>query len=113
DGHGSFSSPKIINNTITGSRSVVATDLDGDGDIDILSNGGQPAQVFWMENMDGQGTFGTMHVILEMGDYANGIFLADVDGDNDMDVFSANPYINEVAWFENLDGQGTFGSKNI
>jgi len=113
DGHGSFSSPKIINNTITGSRSVVATDLDGDGDIDILSNGGQPAQVFWMENMDGQGTFGTMHVILEMGDYANGIFLADVDGDNDMDVFSATPYINEVAWFENLDGQGTFGSKNI
>jgi len=63
--------------------------------------------------MDGQGTFGTMHVILEMGDYANGIFLADVDGDNDMDVFSATPYINEVAWFENLDGQGTFGSKNI
>tara|TARA_R110002020_G_scaffold12205_6_gene45085 strand:+ start:2479 stop:3156 length:678 start_codon:yes stop_codon:yes gene_type:complete len=48
-----------------------------------------------------------------MGDYANGIFLADVDGDNDMDVFSASPYINEVAWFENLDGQGTFGSKNI
>ena len=63
--------------------------------------------------MDGQGTFGTIHVILEMGDYANGIFLTDVDGDNDMDVFSASPYINEVAWFENLDGQGTFGSKNI
>src|SRR5690606_17663105 len=70
DGQGSFSTPKTINNIITGSRSVVATDLDGDGDMDILGNGGQPAQIFWMENMDGQGTFGTMHIILEMGDYA-------------------------------------------
>lgn len=113
DGHGSFSSPKIINNIIDSSRSVVATDMDGDGDIDIVGNARQPAQIFWMENMDGQGTFGTMHIILEMGDYANGIFVADVDGDNDMDVFSASPYINEVAWFENLDGQGTFGTKNI
>ncbi len=113
DGQGSFSTPKTINNIITGSRSVVATDLDGDGDMDILGNGGQPAQIFWMENMDGQGTFGTMHIILEMGDYANGVFVADVDGDNDMDVFSAAPFINEVAWFENVDGLGNFSSKNI
>src|SRR5690606_3240212 len=105
--------PKTINNIITGSRSVVATDLDGDGDMDILGNGGQPAQIFWMENMDGQGTFGTMHIILEMGDYANGVFVADVDGDNDMDIFAASPYINEIAWFENLDGLGSFSSKNI
>ena len=113
DGEGNFSSPKIINNIISNSRSVVATDMDGDGDIDILGNGGQPAQIFWMENMDGQGIFGTMHIILEMGDYANGIFVADVDGDNDMDVFSASPFINEVAWFENVDGLGNFSSKNI
>ena len=113
DGQGNFSAPKIINNIITGSRSVMATDMDGDGDMDILGNGGQPTQIFWMENMDGQGTFATMHIILEMGDYANSIFVADVDEDNDMDVFASSPYINEVAWFENLDGLGNFGSKNI
>lgn len=113
DGHGNFSAPKIINNIIESSRSVVAVDMDGDGDMDILGNARQPAQIFWMENMDGQGTFGTMHIVLEMGFYANTVFAADVDGDNDMDIFSATPYINEVAWYENLDGLGNFGTKNI
>jgi hypothetical protein len=113
DGQGNFSTPKIINNIIDSSRSVVAVDMDGDGDMDILGNARQPAQIFWMENMDGLGTFGTMHIILEMGFYANTVFAVDVDGDNDIDVFSATPYINEVAWFENLDGLGNFGSKNL
>ena len=113
DGQGNFSMPKAINNTITSSRSVFAADMDDDGDIDIVGNGGQPAQIFWMENMDGQGSFGTMHVIREMDAYANTIFAADVDLDGDMDVFAASPYINEVAWYENLDGLGNFGSKNI
>ncbi len=113
DGQGNFSTQKIINNIISNSRSLVATDMDGDGDIDILGNARQPAQIFWMENMDGQGTFGTMHIILEMDFYANTVFAADVDGDNDIDVFSATPFINEVAWFENMDGLGNFSSKNI
>ncbi|MEZ4881840.1 MAG: T9SS type A sorting domain-containing protein [Flavobacteriaceae bacterium] len=113
DGQGNFSASKIINNIIDSSRSVVAVDMDGDGDIDILGNARQPAQIFWMENMDGQGTFGTMHIVLEMGFYANTLLAADVDGDNDMDIFSATPYTNEVAWYENLDGLGNFGSKNI
>lgn len=113
DGQGNFSTAKIINNIIDSSRSVVAVDMDGDGDMDILGNARQPAQIFWMENMDGQGTFGTMHIVLEMGFYANTVFAADVDGDNDMDIFSVTPYTNEVAWFENLDGLGNFGQKNI
>ncbi len=113
DGQGNFSMPKAINNTITSSRSVFAADMDGDGDLDILGNAGQPAQIFWMENMNGQGSYGTMHVIREMDAYANTIFAADVDLDGDMDVFAASPYINEVAWYENLDGNGSFGSKNV
>jgi hypothetical protein len=113
DGQGGFSSPKIINNTISGSRSVITADLDEDGDMDILANGGQPAQLFWMENMDGLGTFGSMRIILEMGDYARSIFVADTDEDGDLDVFAASPYINEIAWYENLDGLGNFGPKNI
>lgn len=113
DGQGDFGSQKIINNIITGSRSVFAADLDGDGDIDILGNGVQPAQLFWMENMDGLGNFGTMNIILEMGDYANSIFVGDIDKDGDLDVITASPYINEVAWYENLDGLGNFGTKIV
>src|SRR5690606_29243025 len=69
-------------------------------------------KIFWIENMDGLGTFGTLHIINDIGSYSNVIFAADVDGDGDMDVFSASPGDNEVAWYENLDGLGSFGPKN-
>ncbi len=37
----------------------------------------------------------------------------DIDNDGDMDVFSASPWDHKIAWYENLDGQGLFGSQQI
>lgn len=113
DGQGGFSTTKIIDNTITNSRSVVASDMDGDGDIDILANANEPEEIFWIENMDGLGSFGSKHIISNINFYPNVVYSADIDNDGDMDVFSASPADNELAWFENLDGLGNFGSKNI
>ena len=112
DGQGNFSTTKIIDNTISNSRSVVAVDMDDDGDVDILGNSSDTERIFWIENMDGIGTFGIRHSINEIGSYSNVIFAADADGDGDMDVFSASPGDNEVAWYENLDGLGNFGPKS-
>ncbi|WP_410006680.1 T9SS type A sorting domain-containing protein [Aequorivita nionensis] len=112
DGQGDFSNAKIIDNTIGSPRFVMSADMDGDGDLDVLGNGSSPLIAYWMENMDGQGTFGTRHVITDSGAYLNVVFAADVDNDGDMDVFSASPADKEVAWYENLDGLGNFGSKN-
>lgn len=112
DGQGDFRG-RVIDNTIAGARSVVAVDMDGDGDLDVLGNGTGSNKIFWIENMDGLGTFGTLHIINDLGSYSNVIFAADVDGDGDMDVFSASPGDNEVAWYENLDGLGNFGPKNL
>lgn len=115
DGNGTFSATKIIDNNIDNSRSVVAADLDGDGDLDIVGNGIAPntVRIFWYENLDGLGNFGPLRVIRDFSVYANMLFVADADGDGDMDVFSASNGDNEVAWHENLDGLGNFGPKNI
>ena len=115
DGMGTFSATKIIDNNIDNSRSVVAADMDGDGDLDIVGNGIAPntVRIFWYENLDGLGNFGSLRVIRDFSVYANVIFVADADGDDDMDVFSASPGDSEVAWHENLDGLGNFGVKNI
>ena len=115
DGLGTFSATKIIDNTIDNSRSVVAADLDGDGDLDVVGNGIAPdtARIFWYENLDGLGTFGPLRIIRDFTVYANMIFVADADGDGDMDVFSASNGDNEVAWQENIDGLGNFGPKNV
>lgn len=115
DGNGNFSTIKVIDNTISNSRSVVAADIDGDGDLDIVGNGNGPnnEKIFWYENLDGLGNFGPRRVINDLGSYANVIFVADADGDGDMDVFSASPGDSEVVWYENLDGLGNFGPKKI
>ncbi|MEH6764983.1 MAG: T9SS type A sorting domain-containing protein [Aequorivita antarctica] len=115
DGQGNFSATKIIDNNVPNSRSVVAADLDGDGDLDLVGNGNAPdvAKIFWYENLDGFGNFGPRRVIRDVDSYSNGIFVIDADGDGDMDVFSASPGDNEIAWYKNIDGFGNFGPKIV
>src|SRR5690554_3242617 len=110
DGNGNFSAQKIIDNQIS-SRSVVAVDFDGDGDLDILINGHTSYRISWYENLDGQGNFGPKQIIDGTGGYANMVAAADITGDGAMDIISVSPGDNEVAWFENMDGLGNFGPK--
>lgn len=113
DGQGNFSANKIIDDNILGARSVVAADMDGDGDLDVVVNTSNIAEIVWYENLDGLGNFGPPIAISGSGSYTNVIFVADIDGDGDMDILSASPGDSEVAWYENLDGLGNFGPKNI
>ncbi|MCB1637151.1 MAG: VCBS repeat-containing protein, partial [Xanthomonadales bacterium] len=43
--------------------STRAGDFDGDGDPDVLCHGGPWGQVGWCENLDGNGTFSSLHVM--------------------------------------------------
>ncbi len=113
NGQGNFGSPILITNTTGITRSVYAADMDNDGDLDILANGTFPPPVYWLENMDGLGNFGTLHIISDMGVYRDVVIATDMDGDGDNDVVTASPADDEVAWCENIDGLGNFGSKNV
>ncbi|NIQ19660.1 MAG: VCBS repeat-containing protein, partial [Gammaproteobacteria bacterium] len=41
------------------------------------------------------------------------VFAADVDGDGDADVLSASTDDDKIAWYENLDGAGSFGPQQV
>ncbi|NQU06275.1 MAG: VCBS repeat-containing protein [Calditrichaeota bacterium] len=67
-----------------GARSVYATDLDGDGDMDVLGAAYDAHDITWWEN-DGEQEF-TEHTIADNYEWAVSVYAADVDGDDDIDV---------------------------
>ena len=81
--------------------------------MDVLSASTDDDTIAWYEN-DGQGTFSGQKTLTTQADQcAAHVYAADVDGDGDIDVFSASHDDNKVAWYENLDGKGTFGAQNV
>ena len=109
DGAGSFGGPVVISTLADGPTSVFAADLDLDGDLDALSASRYDDKVAWYENTDGAGSFGAEQTISTSADGAYDVRTADLDGDGDLDVLSASRDDGTVAWYENTDGDGSFG----
>jgi hypothetical protein len=113
DGAGTFGGEQVISTDADGANSAVAADVDGDGDLDVLSASISDHKIAWYENTDGAGTFGGEQVITTLANGAHALFAADLDGDGDIDALSAGRHDDEVAWYENIDGAGTFGAQQI
>jgi uncharacterized repeat protein (TIGR01451 family) len=100
NGDGTFGQEQVITNT--DSKKSFATDLDADGDLDIIFQEGA-SLIHWLEN-DGSGNFvaETPIVISALN------FVSDMDGDGDMDFIAKN---DSTSWYAN-DGNGTFSWAN-
>ena len=111
DGEGTFSEPKVISSS-TSDQSyglISASDLDGDGDLDVLTYRSEDeiARILWYENKSG--VFENEHVITDNAGMLASIHAADLDSDGDMDILTASWYEEEIAWYENTSGSGEFG----
>ena len=78
----------------------MAADMDGDGDIDVVSAASSYDRIEWYEN-DGSEAFAT-HWSAESLTIRHSVFAADIDGDGDLDVLSASYSDNTIAWYENV-----------
>ncbi|MBL4594762.1 MAG: VCBS repeat-containing protein, partial [Flavobacteriales bacterium] len=108
-GGGAFGVQQPIsrNNETFGVYSVYAKDLDGDGDLDVLSASQWDDKIAWYENL-GAGIIDTIqNVITTSANVARCVYSVDLDNDGDNDVLSANN--GNIAWYENY-GAGIFGS---
>ena len=106
-GSGSFSTEKVITTLPDQAWATAAADVDGDGDMDILSAGLGSNVIRWHEN-NGSEAF-TARTVGTGDTNVRQILGADVDGDGDMDVVTASSVTGagRIAWFENN------GSENV
>lgn len=95
-----FTTSHVISTTADTTYAVVAADLDGDGDMDLVS--AERDRVTWYQN-DGQQLF-TPHAISTTVARAESVFEIDLDTDGDLDVLSASSEDNMIAWYENTAG---------
>ena len=119
-----FSAPNVI--TIdpdgvvpasNGVSSVVARDVDGDGDIDVATISGQNDRLRWFESNGAATPTFTEHLVTDQADGGEVVYAEDVDDDGDIDFLSASIRIDEIAWYgvtgppvQNLTTLNTFNS---
>lgn len=112
DGAGIVWIEHSIDSNYFGAFSVYSTDVDGDGDADILGASYGYDEITWWENSDGTGTTWTEHTVDGNFDGASSVYSSDVDGDGDSDILGTAIIAEEVAWWENTDGAGTIWIKH-
>lgn len=107
---GVFLDQKDIAVDFNGTTNISSADIDGDGDLDILSASTLGDNITWHEN-DGDENYLTHFVSTEI-DSARDVFATDVDGDGDIDILSASYDDDKIAWYEN-DGSQNFTANVI
>ena len=93
NGNGTFAPTVVTNVFACGEGTIDASDLDGDGDLDIVLTEeetcvNQEARIFIFRN-DGNQNFVRMTDIVLPGRLPHGLALADVTGDSNIDIITA------------------------
>lgn len=107
DGTGNFADQDIISNE--GNEASFA-DIDNDGDLDVFVT--SDTALFWKENVNGSGFFGSNQFIwVAPSRTFLDVNAIDIDNDGDIDVMLALD--DGSFWYENLDGEGNFSGQNL
>jgi FG-GAP-like repeat/Secretion system C-terminal sorting domain len=108
DGVGQTWTAHVINTESWGCWGLDAGDLDGDGDTDIVGVAYFDYEVLWWQQ-DENGDF-TEH-LLEISpnpfDGPRDVVAQDMDHDGDMDILCAMSFYDYIAYWENVNGDGS------
>jgi hypothetical protein len=114
NGDGIFFFGGDINPSALGAEAVVAADIDGDGDLDVVASNSistsMDERIAWYENIAASASFsGGQGLKASEWVKAVSLFVADLDNDGDNDVLTASYAFRErLLMFINEDGNGKF-----
>ena len=113
DGIGGFGPPQVFPGGVGAPTALVAADLDGDGDPDLAAVAGAGGDVFRVPNDSiHRGTAYSEERLIGSGERgAAAVVAADLDRDGDPDAVVASSDDHRLAWYQNLDGAGSFGPR--
>jgi len=100
DGSGLAFTEHIIANSFKHAVSVFGTDIDSDGDMDVLGASEEDDEIAWWENTDGSGTVWTKHTVDGEFDGAWSVCAGFINSDDDMDIMGAAVIADEITWWE-------------
>ncbi|MDP6920246.1 MAG: FG-GAP-like repeat-containing protein, partial [Arenicellales bacterium] len=83
-----------------GAWGIYVADMDADGDLDIVSAAQYDDTIAWYENDGAANPSWTAANIATSADNAKDVYVADMDGDGDLDIVSASRRDNTIAWYE-------------
>ncbi len=101
-GSGLSWSEHMIDSNFVFANEVRASDMDNDGDIDVLGAAKGSAEISWWENTEGSGIDWLKHTICNDLSNAYTICADDLDGDGDIDVVAGGLDAYEIRWWERL-----------
>jgi uncharacterized repeat protein (TIGR01451 family) len=91
--------------------SGTAEDLDSDGHPDMIVANVPAGLVGWQRNDPDEVVFNTPSFLDQAFNAPEYVTAADLDGDGDRDVIVTSSALQEVAWYDNVDGYGEFGPR--
>ena len=106
DGYGLEWNETTVDSSFDYPTSVFSSDIDNDGDADVLGAAFSDDEISWWENVSGSGTIWEKHEVDISFGGAHSVFAADVNGDDNMDVLGAAFNANTISWWENSGGLG-------
>jgi hypothetical protein len=89
-----------------GDFSSAVADVDGDGDLDVVSVSADMGHLLWYESVRGQVVEFCTRPIPASGESLIGCAAADLDGDGDTDIVGSDEATGTLDWYQN-DGRRT------
>jgi hypothetical protein len=81
--------------------------------MDVVGAANVDEEFTWWENLNGDGLTWTRQAVGTNFANAEGIYAADLDGDGDIDILGGSQNDNTVAWWENLNSDGSTWTEHI